>query len=1043
MRHCGESHSGRGWRGRWFACFVLVAAVVRTAGISHDTHLNERYHPDASKQIVAVVQFRDGDYLNIKNHPDYDGYPLFASLVVGRVARGYGLVRHALLDHLGITDLARAPEESRLEIVWAFVFWNVLLSSLAVGLTFLIGLRFGRAAGILSGVMMLLSPLDQAACHWTTSDTSSAFFVTLGLYLSLRVYETGRYRDYVLAALATVAAFSSKYHGGIVGASFLLAHLLRSNPRAAEFWRKLGVAAVVGVAGLVCFNPGILVNPGRTIRDIVHFLRWTANYRLDPEVANLDPARRFLAGMRMNLPFLPRFFGWGAIVAAVTAVWIRRRSRPFWIVATIPLLLVIVGMTLKPFTHSLHHLPMTAGMIAAAAAGFAGLHALVSRWGRPVAALLAMLSLAQMSAGIRDEIFFSRHNDNQLLGRVWLQDNFPPGQNEKPERVPATGRRSARYVSIRDTKQYGPASLLPGVFELVDLRLERSPLAHFRNRGFVAVAPDSDELRRGFSVPLSRPVPSAESVDWVFLDAPFFFRTPSVRDLGPGGSMRATAVSRHPLGSAWVAVWAGGSPAAVDLSFGNRRRLVSLSAGERVVIELEDVAASRPASEGNHFYEWRVEALRGSIRVQLLGERQDVGRRLFAWGRYGEAYRFLSEPGGADDPARRLALAVCGVATGRLDAAGARKAAADFLAVKQWDSDSFFGLFGVRPEFLAGLPFMEWRGGDLEGEPGGNDTPAGTRRRMLRTPPAVFDAGWYRLEIGLAGDPGELEVVLDDSCGRRRFSAAATVDPARPRAVSVPLWIGHDLVGGTIGLAGDALPAGGEGLRVSLVPDALADVAATVAFLDRVSGAPDQPSEPFHPVWYETLLALGESACSRGGEPAAREWFRRAASADPARTAAASLAAGNRDGHPGWRQIGVVAEFESGPRLTGCLVGADPPHPGVRWPFRMTWEIPPERLNLKLPWVWVHLFDDAGKRALMTGYPLRLDLAVPPADDRRETCVEGIDIPPDLPPGRYRIKAGLYVPTQERDVDLRQASVPHGREDLDLGFVNVGAPPTR
>jgi hypothetical protein len=285
-----------------------------------------------------------------------------------------------------------------------------------------------------------------------------------------------------------------------------------------------------------------------------------------------------------------------------------------------------------------------------------------------------------------------------------------------------------------------------------------------------------------------------------------------------------------------------------------------------------------------------------------------------------------------------------------------------------------------------------------------------------------------------------VELFVDDGCGRRRFSGVGVSDPARPGALLVPVQIGHDLAGGTIGLAGKGLPAGGTGLELSLVPDLLADVAGMVAFLDRVTGGDAASGEPFEPWCYEALVALGRNARGRGDETIAGQWFRQAAAADPGRTMAMALAGGSREERPGWRAIPVEARFAHGLRLTGCLVGAEGPRPGSRWPIRMTWEVPPDQPNLKLTWVWVHLLDASGQRALMSGYKLLADLGVPPGDDRREGCAPGLDIPPGLPPGRYRIKAGLYLPTQERRIDVREASVPHGREDLDLGFIDVAAP---
>ncbi len=136
--------------------------------------------------------------------------------------------------------------------------------------------------------------------------------------------------------------------------------------------------------------------------------------------------------------------------------------------------------------------------------------------------------------------------------------------------------------------------------------------------------------------------------------------------------------------------------------------------------------------------------------------------------------------------------------------------------------------------------------------------------------------------------------------------------------------------------------------------------------------------------------------------------------------------------------VPVRARFGPEIRLHGCAVGEGPFAPGDVIPVTLFWEAdaPPGRYK-----VFLHLLDAEGNLVAQNDAEPRGDLSPTFIWSVGEVVTDrhGVYLPPDLPPGRYRLMVGMYhVDTGER-LPLSLNGAPAG-DSLELGEVVVRRP---
>jgi hypothetical protein len=1047
----GREPCGRASRAgvlRTALALAAVALCLRTYALSSGPGEGTHYHPDVAKQVRAVQQFLHGDYLVIRHRNNYDGYPLFNSHLVEYAIRIAHPPLQAALRWVGGANPGTPPLIPDPGVIaWAMLFWNVFLSTAAAVLAFLLGRRFGSVAGVLAGTMAAVSPLDVAAAHYAANDTAAAFFALLAVYLAIRIVETGRVRHYLLGALATAAAFSSKYNGAEAGIALAVAHLARHPGKAllsGAAWRRVGAAAGALVLGVLLTSPAFLVNPGWTIVSIRDFLAWVASYGLTEADLRMTLGERFLGSLRNNGLLVIRSTGLFTLAGVAAALTLARPRKLVWVVAALPLAHLLIAFAAKPVEHAVHLLPIVLPLMVLGAAGMASLLARDRPLPvRSAGAICAVGAIVWLAAAARDELFFFSRSDTRRVAETWAQDSVPRSVAINAGRSfpqpPQPGAPPLGTVEFFPPKYWHQSQ--PGEFRLTRFFLEENSLPDFRNQGIDVTVRAPALLAPDFALPIWLPLPSVRADDVAFVDAPAFYRSPLVRDVKAEGSFDVTAVSRRPLARAWLVLRAGAGPVRVTAGFGGRSVERLLRSTEPVVIPIEHPRPQRSAYQGNHFYRWTARARLGSVRVALVTDEAILGRCCFNGGLFADAWRALADTGGGQaPPGRRIEQAIAGLASGSLTGAAAEALAGDLLTVSSWDRGEVRARFGIHPDWLDGVPYIELAAessttGSVPDEQQEGETSGPLPvQPALATPEVMLESGRYLLEISGISRSGPMRLAVRDACGRvlRRIDLAPPEAVPSPEGLRVALQIPAAFTYSFVLTheQGGELPVGA---RLKLRPDVVGSVRGRLDLLRRLMGR--AVSGDPGPADYDALLAAGDAARTRGDLKAASALFRLAAVADPGRRSARERL-GERVPLPPPQP--VKARFRKGIELVSLRTDPEGLHPGGSVRLQMQWRLPEDLARPDRIVCWVHAVDGAGRIVFQGDHALLDDTRAPAGDDREEACMPRFTIPPGTAPGSYELRAGLWQPKQGTRIRVLEAAVPHDRTGLSLGTITVG-----
>jgi tetratricopeptide (TPR) repeat protein len=735
---------------RWGLPLLLFVAalVLRTSGLSHDLHLGNIYHPDTAKQVRAVEQFLDDrfskNYYRYWNNRDLDGYPFFNSHLVEHVLRGYGTLRAGVLDHLGVPPEPFKPDTH--SIYWLTRLLNSVLSALAVVLVFRLGrTHFNTATGLLAALFLTLSPVDITTSNYAMSDSTAAFFALLAVLFAVQIASRPRAHLYILGGLAAACAFSAKYHGGMALLPLGLAHLLGHGPPRGwltpRFW-------VLGLLLLTCFTagvfvttPSLLIHPAGAFQNILGFLEYTSGFGMTDEMRALPIWSRWALAMTRNIPELAECMGIIPLLAVPLALYMLRDSKAFWVIMSLPLFFVLVGLTLKPLSHPDYFVLVLPMLFLAAAAGLCTLlpkssskssfsssyRARVLR--RGVFAVLVCLALAHLAQLAWREIFFFNHNDTRRVAQTWALDTIPrqfalqtgaytfsPGPWST-----AWDTAPGRVLVLSDRTPEAPeqAQLLHR------LSFEEHKLTRNRNWNIRFLLFPNRFWRPDFTLPVLDQYPASRRDNMIMVQAPTVLRSPKVLEMAHLDQNRAVLVSAAPLRRMAVFLRNRPYPAHVSLHLGGQTQSVRLAPDERRILMFEAPGQIYVPDNANAFYDLRVQTSFNlePVRVVLAASDREIARQLHLHGEHEQAFAWFARLSPSRlNVSEQMAMAISGLASGKLDdqavldmlppeimadpsaldQAGAADSPQDNPGFFQ-DTDWFFQEFGVHPRVFAWL----------------------------------------------------------------------------------------------------------------------------------------------------------------------------------------------------------------------------------------------------------------------------------------------------------------------------------------------------
>lgn len=202
---------------------VVLGLALRLTGIQHGFPFI--FHPDEPTIIRSALGIRFDinpkhfDWPHLYIYSNYFLYMIFARF----------------RDLLELVNLKNAMV-SKFPLIWNddLIFYyltrcfSAILGALTAIPVYLSGKSlFGKKAGVLATLTMVLLPYHVWHSHYALGDVPMAFLLAWGLYFSTLILKSDDRKNYIFAGLFIGFASSTKYNGGLLAITVPIAHFLR------------------------------------------------------------------------------------------------------------------------------------------------------------------------------------------------------------------------------------------------------------------------------------------------------------------------------------------------------------------------------------------------------------------------------------------------------------------------------------------------------------------------------------------------------------------------------------------------------------------------------------------------------------------------------------------------------------------------------------------------------------------------------------------------------------------------------------------------
>ena len=305
--------------------------------------------------------------------------------------------------------------------------WSAAAGTLTLVVTFLLGRRAGgNGVGLAAASFLAVATVPVIQAHRALPDSTMAMFAGLCFLFSWRLYEHGRWWDYLAAGVAAGLVLASKYNGAFSALAIPAAHLLRvSRPGSRKTGSvamqtaralvntRLGAAVFVAFAALFAGSPYLILSSEKYLG--------VAAYQVSSlgfSMGQVQPWWWIVEGILVG----ERVIG-GAMLAGLVLAVVRRRALDWLLVVVVlPSMLYIGSWTRESLHYLLHLYPLLA--IAAAVAVLEVAERI--RPGGLRLLLPVLVALPSLWSAIETGIRLGRI-DSRSLAADWIEAQVPAG----------------------------------------------------------------------------------------------------------------------------------------------------------------------------------------------------------------------------------------------------------------------------------------------------------------------------------------------------------------------------------------------------------------------------------------------------------------------------------------------------------------------------------------------------------------------------------------------------------------------------------------
>ncbi|MBU0961069.1 MAG: glycosyltransferase family 39 protein, partial [Proteobacteria bacterium] len=568
------------------ALIFLLALYLRMSGLFRGLgDQGSIFHPDEAKQILALFNFLNGDYVRYYGSLFYDGYP-------------YGLnhldeyLLRPLLSFFG-PDI---PNHSSLYYYARLLRVVYGLITMVIAYTLVYRLVKDKRSALLAMLLLAIAPLSITVTHFATGDIGVDLFTALCLLFLLFYRDSVHKKTWLFASgVAVGAAFACKYNGLLVGMvpAMVLCFEFHQDNNHRSVIKRCYILAAGTMVGITIFTPNLLLDPRTTLTNIFANFEFIKNYNVPAEILAKPWLERAFLGLKNNSLYILASLGYTLCLTSLAGLllagkkYLACRHSPqhpdctknifILAMALFPLFSLCIALCGKYVVQPFHFSYLQLPLIVVTCSLFATLRTSHSRVIKTCSLLIIALMIIEFAQLSWRENFFWRLEDNTIF-----EQNLPS----------AIYDREAFY-----THRSGP---------IRSLYLEPSGNSVFRNHPHHAKGPDSSFWNTLEVAPLPQ-VPNPIGKNWIFLNGPAFPRNErmlSIRGEGHGKTIKRYLVLPAGKPIPTLGIRSGSYATNAAINFGETNALIEMEAHQQKLVDLEPI-------------EWRVSGGRTTAEEEV------------------------------------------------------------------------------------------------------------------------------------------------------------------------------------------------------------------------------------------------------------------------------------------------------------------------------------------------------------------------------------------------------------------------------------------
>jgi len=598
----------------------LLALYLRTSGLFRG--LGETgyiFHPDEAKQILALFNFLNGDYVRYYGSLFYDGYP-------------YGLnhLDEYLLRPILLFFTSEIPYRPDLYYLARLLRLTYSVVILCTVYQLVVRLTHNRASALLALLLIGVAPLSISVTHFATGDIGVDLFTALCLLFLLFYGERKHAYSWLLCCGISIgAAFSAKYNGlliGMIPGMVIVGEFIR-NRHLGPFVIHCCILVCGSIIGILIFTPNLFLDFKTTLINIAANFEFIKNYNVPAEVLAKPWFERAYLGILNNSRYIISSLGYVAVLTCIAGLFFfssrlisyRRMPRtPFcsrslylFSLAIFPLLALLIALSGKFVVQPFHFSYLQIPLIIVSCVFIAQLMSSANTLLKSCGVFIALLLLLEFGQQSWKENFFWRLEDNG-----YHAENLP--------------------ASIYDKEAFYSHRSDP----IRSLLLEDSGTSVFRNHRVEAKGPDAFFWKTIELAPLPQ-VANPVGKDWIFLNGPTFPRNERTLVIHTGGI--AKTIKRYLVLPAdktitGMGIQSGSHGAAASITLGGERLSIGLDAHQQKILAVtpREWRVSGSAENTVHVIPLTVSVPNSSLWVTIFtSEREKELFNLFGGGQNG------------------------------------------------------------------------------------------------------------------------------------------------------------------------------------------------------------------------------------------------------------------------------------------------------------------------------------------------------------------------------------------------------------------------